>query len=264
MTHPAYAAETGFGHLPLGRLPKRDDPRTLQLSHYLDLGALPPIPAEIDYTHNVLSYPMYGNDELGDCTTAAAGHMVQTWARSAHRRSHRPSLAAVEKMYWETGDPPLATGTPGGDTDTGRVEIDVLNYWRKTGLGVHTIAAYVQVDPTDAEMMRAAIYLFGGVYTGICLPITAQRQTVWDVVGDGHSGKSAPCSWGGHAVPYHAYTATDFTCVTWGALMHLTQGFNDAYTEEAYAILSPDWFSDTGQAPPGFDLDALTRSLAQL
>ncbi|HYB25349.1 MAG TPA: hypothetical protein VEF89_01915 [Solirubrobacteraceae bacterium] len=36
---------------------------------------------------------------------------------------------------------------------------------------------------------------------GIALPVTAQGQTEWTVVGDGKTGNSAPGSWGGHGIP---------------------------------------------------------------
>jgi len=46
-----------------------------------------------------------------------------------------------------------------------------------------------------------------------------------------------------------------------GRLQELTWRFWDRYCEEAYCILSPD-FLDGGQAPNGFDLEALRADLA--
>ena len=41
--------------------------------------------------------------------------------------------------------------------------------------------------------------MFGGVYIGLALPVTAQTQDVWDVVaGGGANAKKG--SWGGHCV----------------------------------------------------------------
>lgn len=47
--------------------------------------------------------------------------------------------------------------------------------------------------------IATAIWLFGGAYIGVELPITAQNQEIWDV--PQHPGpKDEPGSWGGHAI----------------------------------------------------------------
>jgi hypothetical protein len=140
----------------------------------------------------------------------------------------------------------------------------VLNYWRQNGVGGRDkITAYVSVNPSNIAHVKAAIYLFGGVYTGISLPLTAQTQHEWDVVGDGRTGNSAPGSWGGHAVPYLVYTPTTFGVVTWGDVLSLTTRFHEAYTDELYAVISPQ-FLKAGESPAGFNLAALQSDLAAL
>lgn len=260
--HPAMRAGS-FAHLPLGRGPMRVDKRTLQLVHYLTT-KLPKIPAAYTLAGRVTTWPMYGNDRLGDCTLAAVGHMIEAWT-AAVARLIKPSVAAVEKAYWETGDPPSAHGTAGGPTDNGRVELDVLNFWRKVGVGGHKILAYTQIKPKDHASMKAGAYLCGGLYVGIALPLTAQTQpTVWDVVGDGHTGPSAPGSWGGHAIDIVGYDAAGLIGVTWGALIRITWRFVDVYFEEAYAIVSKDFLGSTGETPAGLDLGALEADVAAL
>lgn len=225
MIHPEFAIAGSFEHLKLGAKPPKHDARTLQLASYLDETiVLPEIPAKEDWTLGVRTWPMFGNDRLGDCTCAAAGHMIQAWSHAAgHPKT--PADASVIAMYRSTGD----------GTDDGRYELDVLNYWRHHGLGRDRITAYVAVNARNVEHVKAAIFLFGGVYTGIALPKTAQHQQVWDVVGD-LTGDSKPGSWGGHAVPYHAYRQEGeqavFTCVTWGGKLDLTEAFHLSYTDE--------------------------------
>lgn len=261
--HPHFDPDTGFAHLPLGALPSVHDLRQLQLATYLDLAALPTIPDLADLTLAVKSWPMYGNDRLGDCTVAAVGHMIQAWS-AAVGAAVTPIDALIEEMYWLTGDPSYTAGQAGDPTDNGRVETDVLNFWRQTGItpgDPDKITAYVAVDPQNLANVRAAIYLFGGLYLGIALPITAQQQKVWDVVDPRLHGDSAPGSWGGHAVPHLAYkVGGHFKIVTWGGVLEMTEAFHKAYVEEAYAVLSPDWFKD-GASPPGFDMAALTADL---
>lgn len=259
--HPVLEATGAFGSMRLGKLEPKEDPRTLRMAAYLEPAALPPIPEGFTVA-SLRSWPMYGNDALGDCTLAAAGHMIQAWSHAAgHART--PALSTVERAYWETGSPPSASGAAGGPTDTGRVELDVLNYWRARGVGKDKIAAYVAIDPKDQAHMQAAIYLFGGVYAGLSLPISAQQQKVWDVVPP-LVGPNRPGSWGGHAVPFIAYDKDGLTAVTWGAEMKATWRFNSAYTDEAYAIISQDWLTKAGESVQGFDLAALTADLAAL
>lgn len=258
--HPEFEKHGSFAHLKLGRKPTRRDDRTLELAKYINVGALPEIPATLALPA-VASWPMYGNDQLGDCTIAAAGHMIQAWGEDVGAPTTPPD-EWIATAYWETGTPPAASGTAGSPEDDGRDEIGVLNYWREPGIGADRIGAYASVDPADEAMVRAAMYLFGGVYTGIALPATAQGQAEWAVVGDGQSGESAPGSWGGHAVPYEAYDADGIELVTWGGTLKATWGFHAAYTEEVYAIISPDALNTAGSTWAGFDLEQLTADLA--
>lgn len=249
--HPEFEHAGSFSHLKLGRQEPRPDIRTLRLASYLDLAALPPIPALMK-PPGVKNWPMYGNDRYGDCTVAAAGHMIQGWTKAVgHQRT--PATTTIERAYWSTGD----------GADTGRVELDVLNYWRNHGIGKDKITAFVQVDPLNLDHVKAAIYLFGGVYTGIGLPLSAQGHSSWDLVGL-PVGRNAPWSWGGHAVPYVGYDAAGVTLVTWGGLLNATWRFHTAYTDEVWAIISPDFMNVAGSSPAGFNLAALQADLAAL
>jgi hypothetical protein len=161
-------------HVKLGKLPVRTDVRTLALPRYVDRSQLPPAPAEVDLASVVHAWPMYGNDRIGDCTTAAAGHMIEAWTAPTRGApveiSERSVLAAFDKV--KRVDP--ATG------EEGAVELDVLAYWRKRGIGRHKIGAFARVPAWDHTLVRDAAYLFGGLYIGLELPLTAQEQSVWD------------------------------------------------------------------------------------
>ena len=104
--------------------------------------------------------------------------------------------------------------------------------------------------------MKQAIALFGGLYIGLSLPLSAQTQDVWDV-DTSPNGKRG--SWGGHCVFVPDYDATGLTCITWGAPKKMTWPFWGTYCDEAHALLSPNW-----KAPAGFDLAALQADLASV
>lgn len=199
------------------------------------------------------------NDQLGDCTFAAAGHAIQTATATISQGSHIVTLADSEIAtgYWATGTPPL----PGAD-DTGRVELDVLNYWRNTGIGGHQLHAFGALKPTVTEI-KWAIELFGFAYLGLGLPLTAQKQHVWHIARDA-GADSKPWSWGGHAVIVVDFDRTGPTCVTWGRLVKMTWAFLRKYCDEAYGVILPEWLDMHGRSIAGFKLDALDRDLAKL
>jgi hypothetical protein len=239
----------------LGKLPPRMDVRTLPLPRYVDRSKLPTPPPDLDLASAVPEWPMYANDRIGDCTTAAAAHMIEAWTAPARGTAIELSERAVLDAFEDVKQVDPATG------EEGAVELDVLIYWRRQGIGDHRIGAFARVPVWDHQLVRAAAYLFGGLYIGIELPLTAQRQSVWDW---SHrlDGPAEPGSWGGHAVDIVRYDPETLTVVTWGRLQELTWRFWDRYVDEVYAILSVDFLDDAGQAPNGFDLQALKRDLA--
>ncbi|HEY4347421.1 MAG TPA: hypothetical protein VGM80_07515 [Gaiellaceae bacterium] len=245
--------KTHTAGLVLGKLPARIDVRTLALARYLDRDVLPAPPRSFDLTGAVPNWPMYGNDRVGDCTTAAAGHMIEAWTGAASAAavevSEQEVLAAFDAV--KIVDP--STG------EEGAVELDVLKLWRRSGIGRHRIGAFARVPGGDHDLVRTGTYLFGGLYIGLQLPLSAQDQGVWDWNGR-LDGPDEPGSWGGHAVNVVGYDDSGLTAVTWGTLQRLTWGFWDRYCDEAYCIVSVDFLSD-GKTPAGLDLAALERDL---
>jgi hypothetical protein len=243
--------------LKLGKHAPRHDIRTLQMANYL---LLPSIPTTRDWTLKAKApWGMMKNDVLGDCTCAAAGHIIQTWTANTATEVTLPDsaiLTAYEKAAgYDPKDP---------STDRGAVEIDVLRYWRKHGVGGHKIDSFIAVEPKNRAHVRAAIDLFGGAYIGLGLPVSAQKQNVWSVPPGGASGQGAPGSWGGHAVVIEAYDDHFLTCITWGQKKKMTWGFWEAYCDEAYALLSTDWVSSKKPSPEHFDLAALKADLKEV
>ena len=245
-------------YLPLGKKAPLHDPRTLQLAKYVT-SSLPAAPPTKIWSSKVSAWPMYMNDKIGDCAIAGPGHMIEAWSANAASLI-QVADADVLKAYEDVGG--YRPGHP--STDGGCVLMNVLKYWQKTGIGGHKIGAYASVSPRSSAYVMDAIYLFGGLNTGFALPVTAQNQTVWDVVAGAKTNpNAAPGSWGGHCVNIVDYDARSLTCVTWGGLKKLTWAFFKAYCDEAYAIVSQD-FLVAGKAPNGFDAAALQADLTAL
>ncbi len=233
--------------MKLGKKPRRFDRRTLRLARYLT-PALPLPPPAVTNSQGITSWGMMLNDTLGDCTIAGVAHAIQVWTLSKGSEVTVPDPTVLQFYeQWDGYDP----NNPG--SDQGGVELDVLNDWRQNGFDGHPLLAFADPDTQDTLHVQQAIALFGGLYIGVQLPISAQTQDVWDV---DTSPNGKPGSWGGHCVFVPDYDATGLTCITWGAPKKMTWGFWGTYCDEAHALLSPDW-----QPPAGFDMAALQADL---
>jgi len=239
--------------MKLGRKAIKTDSRTLMLAKYLT-PALPLPPPTADWTRNITGWGMMMNDQLGDCTIAGVGHAIQVWTANNGGIVTVPD-PTIEN-YYQTWDG-YVPGNP--NTDNGGVELDVLNDWQKSDFSGHKLMAFTDPKPSNLVEIRQSIALFGGVYIGLALPVTAQRQDVWDVVPRG-GANAKPGSWGGHCVFVPKYDEKGFTCVTWGQLKTMTLAFWKKYCDEAHTLLGQDWLTAQG-SPSGFDLAQLQADL---
>lgn len=255
----------GIHDLPnrkLGKAPARHDMRTAHLFDFVKRSLLPTPPAELDWDQHLPDDTgMMRNDEYGDCGFAAMGHAEQTWTGAR-------SLASEIKV---SDDDVLAayagcTGFVAGDpsTDNGVVLLDALKYWRNTGVGGNKIGAFVKVDHHNLDHVRIAIELFGGLYIGAMLPVSAQDDGPW-VGKKGHlRGDDEPGGWGGHCMWTPKYDGNGVGLRTWGKIKPTDWQWWLNYVDEAYAPLSKLWCDDAACAPNGLDIAKLNAYLASL
>ena len=251
--------ETPFQY-KLGKKKAIHNPKALLLADYLDLTAvLPSIPQHCYWGAKIKTWPMMLNDSLGDCTCAAAGHLVQLWTADESTEVDLSDSTILEAYEGACGYNPNDPST-----DQGGVETVVLDYWKKTGIGGHKLFAYLALEPGNISLIKASIFLFGGVYIGVGLPLSAQSQSnpggCWSVAPGGtNTANGAVGSWGGHAIPVIGYNDNVLTVVTWGSIQYMTYNFWNLYCDEAYAPLSEDWAPTAAGtvAPEGFDLEQL-------
>lgn len=244
--------------MKLGKLPVKEDRRNLQLADYLTAELAPP-PLSCNWLGGNTVWPMFMNDQIGDCIYAAHGHQIQSWTGVSRKSPVLVTDAAILKAYRDvTHYNPLYPST-----DAGGYMLDGMKYWRKTGIGGHKVQAFVQLRTGSVRDLRTAVSLFGGVQVGLNLPISARYQIevgqVWYV--SPSAPLAEPGSWGGHAVPVLCYSPQAVWCVTWGRLHQMTWSFFGRYCDEAYAAISePDWLT-AGKSPGGFDYARLAHDL---
>jgi hypothetical protein len=249
----------------LGKLPAKSDSRTLRFGSYLmhDVGRLA---RAVDYTRAVPSAdrrPWLANNRFPCCTCSAAGHMIAVWTANTGKTRIVPDSAIVRAYRLFVGD----VHKPH------KHMINVLNYWRQSGIGGDRILAYAQLTPRDVVEAKLTIELFGACYIGLSLPNFAVipgnldhvRNTPWTKSLKKESDGARPQRRNGHTVAAVKYDAKNLYVVTWGILKPMSWEFYETYCEEAYAVLSKDFIDGKYErTPAGFDLAALARDLRHI
>lgn len=241
--------------MKLGRKAVKTDTRTVRLRRYLDMPSLPPPPESVDWSSGIEDWGVLLNDELGDCTIAGVAHACQSWSASRGLKVTVPVGEVLEKYERWCG---YVAGDPA--SDQGGVELDVLTDWKRDGFQGNTLTGFAAVNPKFVLETRQAIQIFGGVYIGLALPLSAQEQVgaIWE---QNWGADGIPGSWGGHCVWVTGYDPQGLTCVTWGKPQRMSWGFWQEYVDECWALLSPEWSEG---APNGINAAGLLADIAAI
>lgn len=214
-----------------------------------------PQPASMDFSAKAIPAikQMYLNNTLGDCVIASALKRIGIWTGN------------------ESGNTVLATDTEVlsayhgicGAGDNGCIIQSVLDTAKKKGLvasGVaHKIDDWVVLNWTSQEMVQAAICLLGTGCIGINLPQAwLNSPDIWDVT-------DTPII-GGHDVVFFGYGPEGVYIGTWGGRRTITWAAFTSRTwiEEAYTMISPDWYVNGNVSPMGVDVGTLRTALTQI
>jgi hypothetical protein len=257
--------------LQKGALPRDKSKAAPSLESYLTdaerFGASDPLPAaygKVDRESAVTSWPMYRNDQLGDCTVAGILHGISAVEAFASPMSGTPIFSddEVTKIYSAVSGYDPATGA----NDNGATLADVCRYMVKTGAvdiqgKRHQLLAWAEIENyTDLKLLKRVLNAFGTTYLAIDCPVSAMDQfqagEPWTLVKDSPSD-------GGHAIPlqYNAVNTgewNDETVITWATEQKMSEGFAKAKLVEAVAIVPAASINPaTGLNPAGLDLHAL-------
>lgn len=234
----------------LGKKPYKDHPKTFRAASLLVGAPLTIAPSTLDWFKGGPNSGVMANDQYGDCTIAAAAHLIQTWTGNNGATVTLTDRTIVDTYFQLSGG-----------EDSGLVMLDVLEHWRKTGIGGHKILGYALANQNDLVELKQCEILCGGLYLGLDMPRAWQWMDVWDAV-DGPDGE--PGTWGGHATNKCAFGDEEVgTLFTWGYSQPITWRAVQKYGVEPWAVLSPDW-TESGRAPNGFLQAALETRIAAL
>ena len=238
----------------LGKLAAKEDPRNLKFAHYLPK-KLPASPDRVAWqkVKKADSWGMDGNDKYGNCVIVTAAHIIDCAKANDAKRMERISDKRVINL-----------STKMGALD-GYVVLDRLKWWKNIGMFKTKIRAFTQVD-VKANLVKAAIHIFGHCDIGIQMPRAWQGRMTWDT---GVGWEYEKSSWGGHSVPILGYSTnpagdTLFYLCSWGSIYVLTERALTRYCDEAYVSILPAWYNRDRLTPSGFKLKELEEDLKQI
>lgn len=198
---------------------------------------------------------MYDNNVLSDCVCADTANTLILRTANVSTETIVPTVDQVIDLYSVFG---YVRGNP--DTDNGVSELDMCNYLVTTGFLGHRATATANLEPTNLNHVKWSNYLFGYCRLGLNLPTYAEHQfsngQTWDV---SNSGDPTP---NGHDVPVVDFRNGLLYVYTWGRVQPMTPSAYFSWTIEAHTQLHPDWITQQGEAPSGFDLNTLMQKLS--
>ena len=200
------------------------------------------------------------NDQLENCTAVALANAARAAAALRGFGVYIPTDKVVAFYRQSTG----YNGTPA--TDHGGIETAVLNSQARQGFDIGAeaplVGAWGTFDPTDQNLMRAAISEGGAVCLGVSLSISDKTTLVWDIDSPAAAGDSAPGSWGRHELIGWDYSGTGNMDVvrlgTWGGWQRATWRWLRQRVDEVHLVA----WRQLGSTPLSIDYDRLVADTA--
>lgn len=213
-------------------------------------GKVPAHPTAADYLARLGGgWQMLGNDRAGDCVavTWANFRRLVTAIAGAERYPDQDAVWAVYRTQNPGFDPngTADTNGPGSEHDQGMDIQTLLEYLVKHGGpdGAKALG-FAKVDPTNTEEVKAAIAIFGAVWTGIVVQEANQEDFANGKPWDYH--RSSPDE-GGHSVLTGGYGAPgagplggDERMETWAEETSFTDRFWSRKVEEVWVVIWPE------------------------
>lgn len=205
---------------------------------------------------------MLGNDQYGDCAAAGAMHFIQVETANSGNPLHGTLQQTLDLYSAVTGFKP-----DDPSTDQGTVLLDLLSFWKKTGITVtdangravvHKILGWASLDLASVAQIRYASDLFGGTYLGIQCPQSAEDDTT--------NWKYKPGSRvvGGHCINMTGQGKAGGHIISWGMNIPFDWEFMANYLDEGYCLVSENWVNKLGVSPSGMDLSGLVKAMKSL
>lgn len=232
-----------------GRRPPKRAP-ALTLGRMLT-GKVPARPAAADYLGALGGgWQMLGNNLAGDCAAVTWANVRRLVATTLTASGYYPSQDEVWAVY-KTQNPQFdPSGDPGvngpGSPADGGMELQALFEYLVKNAGPDGVkaVAFAAVNPKDPGEVKAAIALFGYVWTGVTVLDVNQQEFAagqpwnWDPSSPADGGHSVVT--GGYGPPGQGPLGGDERFITWGTETSFTDSYWANAVEEAWVVIWPE------------------------
>lgn len=221
-----------------GRRPPKNAP-ALRLANVLT-GVMPTHPDAADYLARLSGWEMLGNDRYGDCVAVTGANVRRLVTATLGDHEAYPSLDQVYEFY-KTQNPDFPSQDEGMDIQTA---LETLVKHGDAYFDGTKALAFAKVDHTNPDEVKAAISIFGFVWTG--LNVLNANMTEFN---EGRPWDYKPNSGvdGGHSVVTGGYGAAgagalggDERFITWAEETSFTDSFWSHQVEEAWIVIYPE------------------------
>lgn len=242
-----------------GRRKPKNAP-ALRLSQILT-GTVPMHPSMADnFTALKGGWKMLGNDQYGDCVAV-------TWANTrrlvtaALAIEQYPNMADVVAVY-KTQNPGFPSQDDGMDIQT------CLEYLHANpGPDGKQILAFAKVNHSNADEVKAAIAIFGSVWTGLNVLQANEdefnAEQPWDYNFNSPNVGGHSVITGGYGNPRSRALGGDEDFITWAEETSFTDNFWSRQVEECWVVIWPEHLS-TKAFIEGVDQAALATAYEAL
>ncbi|MFJ5644027.1 hypothetical protein [Streptomyces sp. NPDC093223] len=224
------------------RAPKRA--RAIPLSRILT-GKVPAHPTSADYLATLNGgWQMLGNDVAGDCVAVTWANIRRliTAIAGAEQYPTQDEVWAIYRTQNPDFDPDGDENSngPGSSADGGMDIQTLLEYLVKTG----QILAFARVDPTSADEVKAAIAIFGFVWTGVDVQQANEtefsQQKPWDYHRNSADAGGHSVITGGYGTPGKGALGGDERFITWAEETSFTDSYWSHKVEETWVVILPE------------------------
>lgn len=243
-----------------GKKPPKRHP-ALRVGNYLT-GIVPPHPAAADYLAAMGGgWKMLGNDTYGDCVAVTWANLRRLITGSLTATEVYPPMSQVTTVY--------KTQNPGFPNQDEGMDIQTLleGLVRDGGPDGKKALAFFSVDHTNVEECKAALAVFGHLWTGLMVTSTNQdefgREQPWDWhAGDPDEGGHSVLA-GGYGTPGVGALGGDERFITWAEETSFTDRLWAHQVDELWVVLWPEHLGDH-QFMQGMDLTTLAADYKAL
>jgi hypothetical protein len=240
----------------LKRFASFTDRQAMKVGHPTKHLHMPPTPLPapklpIDWA-KTLSFPIEGNDIYGDCMLAAAEHGDNTFTGDTGKESDFDAALTVQHY--------LALSGGNNGLNAGQI----ISAWEGglPGVPEAKILEALDIDTTDAKLVQAAIWLFGGLFFTLDIPenwyTTFTAGGVWDAPATADSNNGHGVWWNG------VNTQGNYHLQTWGTYGWITPAGVADCDPAGFVVFSTRWFDSHGKAPNGLSYNELAAYWAQM